>query len=32
MSSQTEHNEVIATDYDRYCNRDIYSEKWKANA
>lgn len=26
MSSQTEHNEVIATDYDRYCNRDIYSE------
>lgn len=27
MSSQTEHNKVIATDYDRYCNRDIYSEK-----
>lgn len=32
MSSQTEHNGIIAVDYDRYCNRDIYSEKWRTNA
>ena len=32
MSSQTENNEIIAIDYDRYYNRDIYSEKWRTNA